>query len=209
MYASNVALMQGMVTACGASTSSVQVTSDDAAELANALLGALGADLILTTGGSGRSSRDIVRTALLDHEAGSLWNTPLRGSKPIALRLLRESKTGRLVPHLALPGRPIAATVAFILFAYPLLRRLAGLPPTPRACCRARVTTAIDGSPGHNRYIPVRLHRGIGGWHAVPQTESTLYGLAATGASHGFIMPGRRTGALARGQRVRVLLPPW
>ncbi len=209
MHASNIALLQGMIAACGATTMSVTVARDDLADVSNALFTALSADLILTTGGTGRSARDLVRNALLDCEAHSLWNTPLRGSKPVALRLLREAGTQRLVPHLALPGRPIAATVAFILFAYPLLRHLSGFPAIAPAYVSARITMPIAGTAGHHRYIPTRLERRGKALHAVPQPESTLYGLAATAASHGFIVVGRRTGALSPGHRVRVLLPPW
>jgi molybdopterin molybdotransferase len=198
-----------MITASGAAVSSVRVTSDDPGDVAKALLDALAADLILTTGGTGRSSRDIVGKVLLEQEAVSLWNTPVRGSKPVAFRLLRQATTDRLVPHMALPGRPIAAMVAFILFAYPLLRRLSGLPPNRRCYRWARLATAIDGIPGHHRYIPVNLERRNKGWEAVPGKESGLYGLAATAGSDGFVVLGRRTGELDKGHRVRVLLPPW
>ncbi len=209
LYASNVALMHGMVVACGATVASVRVAADDPSELAEAFKDALRADLILTTGGTGRGSRDIIGKILLDQEAGSLWNARVRGSKPAAFRLLREVSTGRLVPHLALPGRPIAAMVGFILFAYPLLRRLAGLPPEEVRYRTARLAAGIDGRAGHHRYVPVRLERCSSGWEALPGGESSLYGLAATAGTDGFAVVGRRTGELAKGHRVRVILPPW
>lgn len=209
LYPSNITLVQAMLTAGGAELSSVRVASDDPEELASALRDGLTADLILTTGGTGKSSSDIVGKVLLDQEAHSLWNAPVRGSKPAAFRLLRELSTERLVPHLALPGRPISAMVAFTLFAYPLLRRLSGLPPKRAHYRWARLAADIDGIPGRHRYIPVRLEWCRKRWHAVPAGEAMLYGLAATAETDGFAVLGRRTGALARGRRVRVLLPPW
>ena len=209
LYPSNTTLVPAMLTAGGAELGSVRIASDDPAELASALRDALSADLILTTGGTGRSSSDIVGTVLLDHEADSLWNTPVRGSKPAAFRLLRQPATGRLVPHLALPGRPIAAMVAFTLFAYPLLRRLSGRPPKRAHYRWARLAGDVAGTPGRHRYIPVRLERDGKRWDAVPTGEGLLYGLAATAETDGFAVLGRRDGALAEGRRVRVLLPPW
>ena len=104
-------LVEGMVRACGATVGSVRVVSDDPGDLAEALREALVADLILSTGGTGRSSRDLIGKVLMDREVDSLWDVPVRGSKPAAFRLLREATTDRLVPHLALPGRPIGAMV--------------------------------------------------------------------------------------------------
>jgi len=209
LYASNVALMQGMVVTCGAVVASVRVAADDPSELAEVLQDALAADLILTTGGTGRSSRDIIGKILLDQEAGSLWNARVQGSKPAAFRLLREASSEHLVPHLALPGRPIAAMVGFILFAYPLLRHLAGLPPHEVRYRWARLAAGIDGTAGHHRYVPVRLERCSKGWEALPGGGSALYGLAATAGTDGFAVVGRRTGGLTKGHRVRVVVPPW
>jgi molybdopterin molybdotransferase len=209
LHPSNVTLVQGMVAAFGAAVASVRVVSDDPGELSSALRDALAADLILTTGGTGRSSSDLVGRVLADQEADTLWKTPVRGSKPAAFRLLRQPTTGRLVPHLALPGRPIAAMVAFILFAYPLLRRLSGLPPSRPRYRWARLAAEIHGVPGRHRYVPVRLERRGKGWEAAPGGETALYGLAATAGSDGFAVLGRRTGGLGKGHRVRILLPPW
>lgn len=209
VYASNVTLVEGMVRACGATVSSVRVVPDDPGDLAKALREALVADLILSTGGTGRSPRDLIGKVLMDQEVDSLWDVPVRGSKPAAFRLLREATTERLVPHLALPGRPIGAMVSFIVFAYPLLRRLAGLPAKPARYRWARLAKGIDGIPGHHRYVPVRLERCRGSWQAVPEGESSLYGLAATVGTDGFAVLGPRTAAVPTGHRVRVLLPPW
>ena len=207
LHASNGVLVTAMVEACGGVVESVRVASDDPSELADALLAALRADLVLTTGGTGRGANDLTSRVLQEREVSSLRDVKVRGSRPASFRLLR--RDDRLVPHLALPGRPVAATIAFCLLAWPLLRHLSARPPQRAASVRARLGAIPPGVRTFQRFLPVRLRRCGREWEAVPTRDASLYGLAAAVGAHGFALVGQEHGEVAAGRLVQVVVPPW
>jgi len=209
LHASNGVLVRAMVEACGGVVESVRITSDDPDRLAEALLDATAADLVVTTGGTGRGAKDVMAHALREREAGSLWNLKVRGSRPAAFRVLHSAVGDRLVPHLALPGRPVAAIVAFLLFAYPLLRHLSARPRRTASCIAARLAAIPPDFGQAQRFLPVSLRRSGGGWEAVPTGDASLYGLAAAVGAHGFALVGPEFAEAAEGREVQVVIPPW
>ena len=104
-----------------------------------------GADLLLTSGGVSVGDEDHVKPAARALGRVDLWGIDMKPGRPVAF--------GRVagVPWLGLPGNPAAGSIAFLLFAAPLLRRLAGRPdPFPRAVAaggrlRARPAAAPRG----------------------------------------------------------------
>jgi len=85
------------------------------------------ADVIITTGGTGGSSADHVRAALLALDADLLVDgVAMRPGGPTRIARLPD---GRIV--VALPGNPLAAMVAAITLVEPLLAGLAGREPVP------------------------------------------------------------------------------
>src|SRR5262249_18996629 len=85
-----------------------------------------GMDMLVTTGGASVGDHDLIieglktRGLLLD-----FWQIAMRPGKPLLF--------GRLgaVPVLGLPGNPVSAMVCAILFLFPALSRLSGLPAGP------------------------------------------------------------------------------
>lgn len=209
LYASNAVLVAAMIAACGATVESSRIASDVPAELADALRGAMAADLILTTGGTGQGTKDLMSTILHEQEVASLWDLKGQSGRPTTFRLLRQTTGDRLVPHLALPGRPVAAMVAFSLFAYPLLRQLMGLPLRQARYQWARLTAFPESDRKAQRHLPVRLRAHGEDWEAVPTGDSSLYGLAAAVGAHGFALIEQSQVDAAGTRRVRVLIPPW
>ncbi|WP_051297769.1 molybdopterin molybdotransferase MoeA [Brevibacterium album] len=108
---------------------------DDAATTRDALshMLASGTDMIVTTGGTGRSAADHIRAELtaLAQETGGRIVFPeldMRPGHPTLLAALRTAE-GRLVPALGLPGNPLAAMAAMRVAGRALLRGMRGLPP--------------------------------------------------------------------------------
>ncbi|HXP96679.1 MAG TPA: gephyrin-like molybdotransferase Glp, partial [Telmatospirillum sp.] len=84
-----------------------------------------GVDAILTTGGVSVGEEDHVKAAV--EALGSLhfWRIAIRPGRPLAF--------GRIgaVPFIGLPGNPVAAMVTFLMFARPMLQKIAGCCPAP------------------------------------------------------------------------------
>ena len=204
LRASNTVLVEAMVRMCGGVVGSTEIISDDPDALTAAFQRAMDCDVIFTTGGTGRGSADLIRGVVQDREASSMWDRPSGGSRRVSFRTLH-AEQGSDIPHLALPGRPVAAVVAFTLFGFPLLRRLAGYADLPPTYCTATFADAISTT---QRFIPVRLEHREDGLRATAISNSSLYGLRAAIDADGFaLMP--RPGEDGSCNTVRVLLPPW
>ena len=138
-----------------------------------------------------------------------MWDLKVSGSRPAAFRMLRQRQGERRIPHLALPGRPVAAMVAFSLFACPLLRRLAGRPPRKARYLRARLAAIPEDAQKSQRFFPVHLRFDGSGWEAIPTRDASLYGLSAAIGAHGFALLGHASDEAAADRLVRILMPPW
>lgn len=209
LHASNAVLVSAMVRSCGARVMARQIVADEHDLLERAFDAALQADLVLSTGGTGRAARDRVGQVLRMREAADLRNLTSGGSRPAGIRLLRRGPGGPAVPHVALPGRPIAAVVAFTLFAAPLLRHLAGEGVCLPRYVDARLVGSSEAVRLAQRFVPVRLHQAADGLDAVATGDAALYGLAATLGADGFALLARGGDSGDAAPLLRVLLAPW
>lgn len=129
--ASNGAMVAAMAAGVGARTDRVGPLADNRATLADAIRGAAGADVIVTTAGASVGDHDHARGALADCGAGlAFWRVAIRPGKPLMVGTLGR----RLV--LGLPGNPASSFVTAWLFLLPLLRAMQGARdplPTPLA----------------------------------------------------------------------------
>ncbi len=111
-------------------------------------------DVLITTGGTGRSEADHLRQALEDMQAEMLIDgIAMRPGHPTMLARLPD---GRLL--VALPGNPLAAMMAVFTVLQPLLDGLRGAPLAPARHVLAGVD--IEPLPGRTRLIPCRIADG-------------------------------------------------
>ncbi|NUS36959.1 MAG: molybdopterin molybdotransferase MoeA [Pseudarthrobacter sp.] len=113
------------------------------------------ADVVITTGGTGRSGTDHLRRAVAELGGRLLINgVAMRPGHPA---VLAELPDGRFV--LGLPGNPLAAMMALSTVGAPLLAALghAAMPPVQEVPCG----TMIEPDPGRTRLMPFRLLFGM------------------------------------------------
>lgn len=111
-------------------------------------------DVLITTGGTGRSEADHLRQALEDMDAEMLINgIAMRPGHPTMLARLPD---GRLL--VALPGNPLAAMMAVFTVLSPLLDGLRGAPLSPER--HVLVGVDIEPLPGRTRLVPCRIENG-------------------------------------------------
>lgn len=111
-------------------------------------------DVLITTGGTGRSEADHLRQALEDMDAEMLINgVAMRPGHPTMLARLPD---GRLL--VALPGNPLAAMMAVFTVLSPLLDGLRGAPLSPER--HVLVGVDIEPLPGRTRLVPCRIENG-------------------------------------------------
>jgi molybdopterin molybdotransferase len=122
VYSNGFAIL-ALARAQGAEVIDLGIAPDRLAETAAAVrrARALGADILVTSGGASVGEYDLVQQALsAEGLALSFWKVALRPGKPMM--------HGRLgaMQVLGLPGNPVSAFVCAVLFLLPLIRRLAG-----------------------------------------------------------------------------------
>ena len=113
--------LAAMIAACGGAPVTLGIAADDADRLAAMADQAIGADLLITTGGASVGEHDLVRSALGAHGLVlDFWKIAMRPGKPLMFGRLRDT------PLLGLPGNPVSAMVCAILFARPIMQALLG-----------------------------------------------------------------------------------
>jgi molybdopterin molybdotransferase len=134
--------------------------ADTAGEGAPGAAGAPGAenlpaDVVITTGGTGRSGTDHLRRSVA--ELGGRLLVDGIAMRPGHPAVLAELPDGRFV--IGLPGNPLAAMMALSTLGAPLLAALGhrALPPVAEVPCGS----LIEPDPGRTRLMPFRLVYGM------------------------------------------------
>lgn len=147
----------GVVEALGGSVVGLRRASDNLESMLEALADNEDnpADVIVTTGATGRSSADFLREAIT--QMGAKMHVANIAMRPGHPSLLAEFPDGRFL--VGLPGNPLAAMIGLLTLGAPLLARLGSLamPATFEVPCGS----PIKESAGPTRLMPYRLVYGL------------------------------------------------
>jgi molybdopterin molybdotransferase len=165
----NRVLLQSLLAASGAAVIDLGIAPDCLSEISRAISQSGPFDMLISTGGAANSETDLTSKAVatIGGKVSSL---------PLSLKPGRSIAYGRLKQThiLHLPGNPLAALVSGLLFAVPLLNRLAGRTLEAAAltvrsgaqithrwgCTEWFPATIIENSPGKE---PIIVKSGHGG----------------------------------------------
>ena len=202
VFASNLHTVSHLVKRCGGVIKSAEIAGDDLQNLTESIYRASQADVVVTTGGTGRSEKDLLSAAIasLDGELFFHGVTISPGKQTIFAQV---NKT----PLFGLPGRPLATYVAFEQLVRPMLLRMMGLSQVFLPEITATLTNSIRLKGGTFSFLFSRCTCGPSGPPMVEALRSTRQGIMAEMlASNGLIKvePGEKF--LEAGARVRVQL---
>jgi molybdopterin molybdotransferase len=130
------------------------IISDQFEALKEAALKALSeCDVVIITAGSSASTRDM--TAEVINQLGSpgvlVHGINTRPGKPTILGVCN----GKAV--IGLPGNPVSALVNGYLFVVPVIEKLLGVTPKPKASVQAKLTVNLPSQAGREDWFPVKL----------------------------------------------------
>src|SRR5919204_73512 len=164
IYESNLTALVAQATRAGAEVTAAEIVHDDRAAIEAAFAGALGADVVVSSGGVSVGPHDHVKPALDALGVREVfWRVAHKPGKPLWFGV---APAGALV--FGLPGNPVSSLVCFELFVRPALRRLAG----HAAAGPHTVEAVLGGDFTYNTdrptYYPVRLETAGTTWQFRP-----------------------------------------
>ena len=196
VHDANGPMLEALVRSAGAIPSLLGIVPDDAGAVRRLLLQAAGTHgLIISSGGASQGEEDHIARELSRLGHRHLWQIAVKPGRPMLF-----GQIGRCL-FLGLPGNPVAVFVCFLLYARPILARLAG--ETWREPTRFRVRAGFEvkrKKADRREFWRGRLEAGPDGPVAIkdPRDGSGLIsslraadGLIDIPEQHGDVVPGQ------------------
>lgn len=137
VFDANAPMLAGLSKLAGCETEDLGIWPDDAHEVRRRLAKAAESfDVILTSGGASRGEEDHMGAALAELGTRHFWSLAIKPGRPMMFGQIGNSIV------IGLPGNPVAVFVCFLMYVWPMLRRLSGAAwPEPR---RLSMKAAFD-----------------------------------------------------------------
>jgi molybdopterin molybdotransferase len=128
VHDANAPMLVPLIAGAGAAPTDLGVFPDNLEAVKQKLGEAARAfDVIITTGGASRGEEDYVVAALDALGKRHMWQLAIKPGRPMSFGQIGDTVV------LGLPGNPVAVFVCFLLYVWPLLRRMGGAEwPEPR-----------------------------------------------------------------------------
>jgi molybdopterin molybdotransferase len=121
VYDANAPMLAALISSAGALPAEIGVLPDDPEELRRRLAQAAERyDAVILSGGTSRGEEDHVVAALDALGKRHLWQLAVKPGRPMSFGQIGDCVV------LGLPGNPVAVFVCFLLYVWPLLRRMGG-----------------------------------------------------------------------------------
>ena len=207
IYDSNRASLTGALLRLGVEVIDLGRVADDPAALRATLDRAIAqADVVLTSGGVSMGDADHTRDLLAARGEVAFWKVAMRPGRPMAFGPLY-GDDGKIAWLFALPGNPVAALVAFYVFARDALWQLAGAQVLPIPRLRARSPVAIRKRPGRTEFQRAVVSPAPDGGNEVRITGAQGAGiLRSMTEANCLLVLHHGQGAVAAGDEVEVWL---
>ena len=159
---SNSYSLAAQVLASGGEPHQLPIAPDDAARTKASIQEALGADLLLISGGVSMGKFDLVEQALSELGAEFFFTgVSIQPGRPIVFGQVKYPSNQTATPFFGLPGNPVSTMVTFELFASAVLRALGGALPVRLTTVQARLGKDIKTKTGLTRFLPALLSGGL------------------------------------------------
>ena len=128
VFDANQAMLRALAASAGAEVTDLGIWPDDAVTVRENLAEAASRyDVILTSGGASRGEEDHMAASIGALGQRHFWQIQVKPGRPMML-----GQVGRTAV-VGLPGNPVAVFVCFLMYVWPMLRRMSGSPwPEPR-----------------------------------------------------------------------------
>lgn len=160
IYDINSYAIAAQVFRCGGLPIILGIARDTMESLVGKLRQAHGTNLFITSGGVSAGEFDLVKKVLALEGRMTFWQVRMRPGRPLAFGHLGG------IPHIGLPGNPVASMVAFELFARPAILKMGGKTQLYRLQVEAIFADEIENGDGRRNYLRVQVYREGGQFYA-------------------------------------------
>lgn len=203
IHDANSFLLTAAVRAAGAVGYRVRAVADDVDAFREALDDQLvRADVVVTSGGVSKGTRDVVKAALRDEPGMTFREVAMQPGKPQGFGHVGPERT----PLFALPGNPVSSYVSFEMFVAPALRRMAGREPVSRPLFAATLTEPVTAPPGRRTFLRGYAVTDADGTRVTPVGGSGSHLLGGLAGANALIVLDEDREKAAAGDPVPVML---
>ena len=199
IYEANGVMLAAAVRAAGGVAEVLDAVEDDPGAHRAALERALGADVVVSSGGVSVGPHDLVRAVAAELGVEEVfWRVAVKPGKPVSFGV----RGSTLV--FGLPGNPVSALVGFELFVRPALRALQGAAPGP--AWRAGVLEGpVRRLAERDQLVRARSSAEGGTTRLAPVRGQESHMIARAAGADALVLVPRGEGEVAAGEPVRFL----
>jgi molybdopterin molybdotransferase len=183
IYDSNGFVLTGLLEKAGAQVIQLGIARDNPLSVVETLDKALQIkpDLIISSAGVSVGVFDFVRQIIEENGSLGFWRVNMRPGKPVAFGSYKG------IPFLGLPGNPVSAYIGCLIFAYPVIRHLLGLPERNLKTFKAILTEPLVSPDGRESFYRGKIinengiykasltgHQGSGNLFSLVQADALL-----------------------------------
>ncbi|HEX6489798.1 MAG TPA: gephyrin-like molybdotransferase Glp [Gaiellaceae bacterium] len=200
IYEANSFVLAAQLASAGAVAERLEAVGDDEGAHRAALSAALGADLVVTSGGVSVGPHDLVRGVAAELGVEEVfWQVAVRPGKPIAFGVRGDTLV------FGLPGNPVSTLVGFELFVRPAVLALQGAPePLPRFE-RGTLSGTRPRNLARDELVRARSRQMERGVLLEPLSGQESHMIARAATADSLVLVPRGEGALAEGSPVDYL----
>ncbi|HEX2172208.1 MAG TPA: gephyrin-like molybdotransferase Glp [Dehalococcoidia bacterium] len=212
IYNSNTTSVAGLILRYGGIPKLLGIARDQAGDLSAKIRAGLQADLLVTSAGVSLGDYDIVKNVLAQEGEIAFWTVRIKPGKPLAFGVLTERRpdgSTRRIPHLGLPGNPVASMVAFEQFGRPALLKMLGKTVFEKPVVTAVLEDTIPNRDGRRYFVRGRVRWEAGAYHVRttgPQGSGILTSMAQANCL--IVVPDGVT-EVCPGTPIRVQMLDW
>jgi molybdopterin molybdotransferase len=201
IYDSNGVMLAALLAGAGVELVTREHVADDASAHEEKLGRALGADVLVTSGGVSVGPHDLVRDVLTRLGAEEVfWGVAMRPGKPLAFSVRGDTLV------FGLPGNPVSSLVGALLFLVPAIRALQGAAdPGPQFRTGVLAEQAAR-RPSRDDYQRATIERSGDDVLLRPLDGQESHMIARAARADALVHVPRGTGELPAGAAVRYLL---
>lgn len=188
----------------GAETVDLGIAKDDINEIMEKMkIGLETADALITTGGTSVGASDLVPEAVnnLGKPGVIVHGVAMRPAMPTALAIVNGK------PVIILSGNPVAAMIAFEVFARPLICKMLGLAGEEhRPKVKAMITKKVSTVLGRKTFVRVHVFQREGEFYAEPVSTRGSSVISTMTKANGYVVVPENLEGLEKGEQVLVHL---